>query len=320
LGGSRANSHQIDSLAASQSGGQDNYAHLETSANAGLTAALSLLTTPTLPTFPANGGLVSFYYHMYGATIGTLSVSACPASGACSVLWTLTGQQQTTSAAAWRVAVVNLPSNTVTVQWSGTQGTSFTGDMAIDTIRVVQGNTLSPTSAPTAPTGAPTIGPCVPSVTGALFAVTTSTPVVGCTGGGGPTSAVPGTCYTTTAGTCFTDGTGAHGNNERCTINVLQTSYLSTVGTVTLEPCCDWLQINGSTDRLQTTAAISGTRVTGGQQILWRSDGSVVNDGFIVCVSAAGALTAHPTATPFSFAPLLRFCFSFAGCAPPRRH
>jgi hypothetical protein len=54
-----------------------------------------------------------------------------------------------------------------------------------------------------------------------------------------------------------------------------------------LESCCDWLQVSGTTARLQTSAQVNNTRVMGGQQILWQSDASVVNDGFTICVSAA---------------------------------
>jgi hypothetical protein len=262
-----------------QSGGGDNYAHLETSTITGLTPAASLLTTPVLPAFPANGGILSFYYHMFGATTGSLSVSSCTASGACTVLWLVSGQQQNASNAPWLMRLVNLPSTTQTVQWSGTKGTSFTGDLAVDSIVIGQGNTLPPSTAPTPLRACPVLA------AGAIFAVTSSIPERGCNGNGGPTNQYQGTCFTTTSGTCFTDGPGDHGNNERCTINVLQQSYLSTVGPMVLETCCDWLIVNGTNTRLQTSADINATRVTAGQQILWQSDASVTTDGFTVCVS-----------------------------------
>ena len=71
-----------------------------------------------------------FYYHMYGATMGTLDVSINGTS-----VWSLSGDQGN----SWIQAQVDLSSfvgSNVIITFTGTRGTSFTGDMAIDAIEV----------------------------------------------------------------------------------------------------------------------------------------------------------------------------------------
>lgn len=97
---------------------------------------------------PSSFGIVnaSFWYHMYGATMGTLAVSASLDGN----VWTglpfvangvpvseLSGQQQASSAAAWREAVVDLSSyrnENFYLKLNAKTGTSYTSDIAIDTI------------------------------------------------------------------------------------------------------------------------------------------------------------------------------------------
>ena len=57
---------------------------------------------------------LTFWYHMYGADIGKLNVIYKLPSGANTetLLWNLTGQQQTSQTAAWRYASVPVASNT----------------------------------------------------------------------------------------------------------------------------------------------------------------------------------------------------------------
>jgi len=82
---------------------------------------------------------LTFYYHMYGAAMGTLSVDVNDGSGYVSE-WSRSGQQHTGHSDAWTQATVDLSGyggdNSVTVRFRGITGTSFTSDMAIDNVEV----------------------------------------------------------------------------------------------------------------------------------------------------------------------------------------
>ncbi len=89
---------------------------------------VTALTTPGL----------SFYYHMYGADMGTLSVDAWDGSAWVNV-WSLSGQQQSSSNDPWALAIIDLSNyvvnNTVQVRFTGNDLSSgFTGDMSIDDV------------------------------------------------------------------------------------------------------------------------------------------------------------------------------------------
>jgi hypothetical protein len=86
-------------------------------------------------------GLVSaeldFYYHMYGATMGTLAVDVYDGAWDTSV-WSRTGEQHTSEEDPWLKATVNLAAYTgqdnVTIRIRGLTGSSLTSDMAIDSV------------------------------------------------------------------------------------------------------------------------------------------------------------------------------------------
>eukprot|EP01047_Picozoa_sp_COSAG01_P017190 COSAG01_NODE_904_length_12843_cov_83.351146_1_plen_1333_part_10 len=95
---------------------------------------------------------MTFYYHMYGATMRTLSVEALVA-GTWHTVWSRSGQQQSKQQDAWRSSgTVMLPSGTTQVRFKGVAGRSFTGDMSVDNIVIKQGEgtgvTLPPPSPP----------------------------------------------------------------------------------------------------------------------------------------------------------------------------
>ncbi|MDC3071360.1 hypothetical protein OA405_03185, partial [Bacteroidota bacterium] len=103
------------------------FMYIETSGLGGpytLTSECLDITTLTAPA-------LRFHYHMYGATMGTLDVSVNGTS-----VWTMSGDQGNT----WHPAQVDLAayatSDSIVVVFTGTRGTSFTGDMAIDAIEV----------------------------------------------------------------------------------------------------------------------------------------------------------------------------------------
>jgi hypothetical protein len=121
-----------------QANSLSNYVYLETSGGSlGSTSYLSLpavdLTSLTVPWF-------TFYYHMFGATMGDLIVEVSIDTGATwTAVLTLTGQDQTASNDPWKQASVNLSAyntaNTL-IRFAGVRGSSFTSDMSIDDVRI----------------------------------------------------------------------------------------------------------------------------------------------------------------------------------------
>ena len=72
---------------------------------------------------------LSFYYNMYGSAIGTLNVYA---NG--SLIWSLSGGQ----GQGWNLVQIPLVSvgNTLIIEFEGTTGSSWAGDIAIDNIDI----------------------------------------------------------------------------------------------------------------------------------------------------------------------------------------
>lgn len=113
--------------------GNGNYLFMETSGCSGNTVIAETpcfaiqgpyLTTPAL----------KFWYHMNGATMGTLSVEIDEGNGFQEV-WSLSGNQGNT----WQEATVPLNcyfGQTISVRFIGLGGTSFTSDMAIDDVSI----------------------------------------------------------------------------------------------------------------------------------------------------------------------------------------
>ena len=94
-------------------------------------------------------------------------------------------------------------------------------------------------------------------------------------------------CHVSTSSdgrSCVTDGDGNHGNNEACTVEVLQTGLLSATEFQT-ESGYDYLTIGGT--RYQGTSGPSNLPVTAGTTFSWRSDYSVTYPGWTVCYAAA---------------------------------
>ena len=85
---------------------------------------------------------LDFYYHMYGSSMGTLSVEVSTNGGSTwsTALWYKTGQQHTSYTATWSMASVDLSAytgtgmSTVKIRIKGYTGTAYTSDMAIDDI------------------------------------------------------------------------------------------------------------------------------------------------------------------------------------------
>ncbi|KAL9953498.1 hypothetical protein ACROYT_G040921 [Oculina patagonica] len=115
--------------------------YIETSSprNAGDNAKLELSVS-------GNGALscLKFYYHMYGATIGTLNVF-----NGNSVVFSKSGNR----GSYWIEATITIYLDS-TITFEGIAGSSFTGDIAIDDVSITNGSCINQTAAPPSiPTG-----------------------------------------------------------------------------------------------------------------------------------------------------------------------
>ena len=113
--------------------------YLYTEASGYAQGDLAEITTPLIALDDVSLGYqLSFWYHMYGADMGTLEVLVDNGSGAVSI-WSLSGQQQTAIDDAWIEVVLDLSAyagDTISVTWRGSRGPGFTSDMAIDDIGI----------------------------------------------------------------------------------------------------------------------------------------------------------------------------------------
>ncbi len=140
------------------------YMYTEASSNYNNTANLE---SPCFDLTSATSAQFSFYYHMYGSNMGTLNVDLSTNAGLSypNNLWTQTGQVQTSNGAAWNLVTLDLSAylgQTIQIRFSGTTGSSYRSDMAIDDISLtavttpeseidIQGNAVSINSGDTTP-------------------------------------------------------------------------------------------------------------------------------------------------------------------------
>lgn len=87
----------------------------------------------------ANAASIDFWYHMYGAAMGTISLEISANYGSTwSNVWSLTGDQGN----SWQKATVDLISyagSTITYRFTGETGSNYTSDFALDQITVSTG-------------------------------------------------------------------------------------------------------------------------------------------------------------------------------------
>jgi len=113
------------------------------------------LISPQIDVTPLTAPMLEFYYHMYGATINKLIISVHNGT-----MWqdvdSIIGQQQTAGSDPWIKKSVYLTGYTgvIQVRFTGYRGTSFTGDISIDDIAVLQAPSCP---APTNPTATSTM-------------------------------------------------------------------------------------------------------------------------------------------------------------------
>ncbi len=115
--------------------GTGNYVFMETSG--GSLGDTSGLISPPIDLTGLTVPELTFYFHMYGATMGTLDVQIWNGSTWTSELM-IVGQQQTSDVDPWSKGIVSLTSysGSIQIKFLGTKGSSFTGDMSIDEVRV----------------------------------------------------------------------------------------------------------------------------------------------------------------------------------------
>eukprot|EP01047_Picozoa_sp_COSAG01_P070816 COSAG01_NODE_10834_length_2071_cov_16.713489_1_plen_637_part_10 len=87
----------------------------------------------TSPVF-SNMKTMTFWYHMAGSAMGSLSVEAYGTSRKWQRLWLKSGPQQSAQTSSWLQAAVSLPAGTSQVRFVGRRGPNWSSDMAIDDV------------------------------------------------------------------------------------------------------------------------------------------------------------------------------------------
>lgn len=106
---------------------------------------VAILESPCFDLTGQSSAEFSFYYHMYGSTMGSLSLEATTDGTNWTSLWSLNGDQGNN----WIQATVNLSAylgDEVKLRFNGTTGSSYRSDMAIDNVTLTTGSTGGVTS------------------------------------------------------------------------------------------------------------------------------------------------------------------------------
>lgn len=111
----------------------------------GTTGDLATITSPEIDLSALTVPYMTFYYHMYGATITSLVVEISNDGG---LTWTtestIVGEQQTTNSDPWMEQPINLSAyvnDIIQVRFSTTRGSSFTCDVAVDQLEIAEAPT-----------------------------------------------------------------------------------------------------------------------------------------------------------------------------------
>lgn len=107
------------------------------------------LVSPCFDLTAETSAIFSFYYHMYGADMGTLDVEVSTDAGSSwsAPVWSQTGQVQTSNAQSWNLANVNLSAyigQVIKIRFNGTTGSDYRGDMSIDDISLTTSVPVGP--------------------------------------------------------------------------------------------------------------------------------------------------------------------------------
>ncbi len=120
------------------------YLFLETSS--GVAGDSAFVTTPFIDISALTIPELAFYYHMYGATMGSLSVSIFSNGAWTHNVWSVSGQQQASGTASWTRSTFNLSGYTgpIRIRFKGTRGNGVTGDIGLDQVSVAEQVICSP--------------------------------------------------------------------------------------------------------------------------------------------------------------------------------
>ncbi|MFK7785042.1 MAG: choice-of-anchor J domain-containing protein, partial [Crocinitomicaceae bacterium] len=121
------------------------YAYMESS-SPNYPSKTAILNSPCFDLSGQNGANLSFAYHMYGSSMGTLNLQVSTNGGSSwSTVWNMSGDQGD----QWLTANVDLSAyagGTIQLRFSGTTASSYRSDMAVDDISISAGsscNTIS---------------------------------------------------------------------------------------------------------------------------------------------------------------------------------
>ena len=118
--------------------GTGNYIYTE--ASAGTPGQVAEIFAPPVDVSGLTSPELRFWYHMWGATMGTLHVDVQSADGTwTNSVWSISGQQHANAGAAYTEAIVDLSTfagDTIVVKFRGVRGSANTGDIAIDEMSI----------------------------------------------------------------------------------------------------------------------------------------------------------------------------------------
>ena len=113
------------------------YIYFETSGG-GLGSSNSITSPPVFVPLSAGGLIVEFSYHMHGATMGDLYVLV-DTNNVSDTIFSISGQQQVVQSDPWKdtsALLVGYQGKAVQLTFVGVRGSSFTGDISIDDVRL----------------------------------------------------------------------------------------------------------------------------------------------------------------------------------------
>ncbi|XP_071963923.1 MAM and LDL-receptor class A domain-containing protein 1-like [Antedon mediterranea] len=253
--------------------GSDYYVYIETSSPRNNRDSARLRS----PRIPERQGLsLSFYYHMYGDTMGTLNVYRTSNLGD-QLLWSRNGNQSN----VWHAGTVQFAHNGYGnnyIIFEGIRGSSFTGDIAIDDIYI--GDRIPFTAIPTSTDDHPTASSTDWPVTTPNYNWETTSPSQ-------PNVTKTFLCGNKTQIITSPGYPNYYGNNQyiewKFTTHV--GSYLSVeFYDFDLEGCCDYVTVYSDGDMIGRFSGSSTPSLTistnNNIKIVFTTDGSVVEKGF----------------------------------------
>lgn len=108
-----------------------------TEASGGDSTDISYLESPRVDLSPTQNPFLSFYYHMYGSTMGNLCLEINTGAGWQALDTCLAGAQQVSGTSPWKRKLISLAGyaqSTIQIRFKGERGTNANSDMAIDDV------------------------------------------------------------------------------------------------------------------------------------------------------------------------------------------